>query len=243
MHDLLVRLSGGEDVVNEVIEMEIPLAEKLSWKYRSQKKYPRDAEVLSIAYMAVVKGVNDLKGHIKPEHIEPTLNRRITNAILTFLSLDKLIPVPRASKFDAGQRGDPIVEKSIYNINVCGDEADYEIADNTYTEMRDGKELQEYFDCVLNDLEKQIIQSVMRGLSNVAIAKGRGVSKQYIGEILRGIRQKCYAISICSGREDTLQGCGVLLPREESSQTLISDEYVRRTYATRVLEPVGNDSC
>ena len=231
MHELLVRLSAGEDVVNEVITHEIKLAQKLAHRFRVM--YPnKQMDITSVALLALVRGVNSLRGGIEAEFIEPTLNRVIRNAIMTFLNNDKLIPVPRGSKYDANQRGEPIIEPSIFNINICGDDGDYEISDTTYREMLAGKELREHFDCVLDKREKELLEARLRGMSLCEIAISRGCSQQYVGQLLKEMRKKCYAISIYKEREGLLQRRWIFQFRKNESEESVPAESVCGACAT-----------
>ena len=241
MHELLVRLSAGDDVVNDVIMMEIGLANKLAHRFRVS--YPsKQMDITSVALLALVRGVNALRGEIEAQDIEPYLNIRIRTAITTFLSIDKLIPIPRGSQWTAAQRGDHFDEPSVFNISNTGEDgSDYEISDNSYCEMIAGNELREQVDCILDEQEKEILEARLTGLSLIQIAEARGCSPQYVSQLLQKMRKKCYAISILSERQDPLQRCRVLQPREETSETLIQNESVRRTCTARVLEPTGND--
>ena len=241
MHELLVRLSAGEDVVNDVIIHEMTLVMKLS--HRFQIAYPRkQMDIISVALLALVRGVNLLYAeNPTAEEIEPTLNVMIRNAILTFLNDDKLIPVPRSTKYDANQKGESIIEPSIFNINICGDEGDYEIRDNSYCEMMEGKELQEHYNCVLNQHDKEILEARLKGMSLKEIAISRGCSQQYVGQLLNKLRRKCYAISIHAEQEDILQRRWLLQRRKDTSKKIIHDESVHRTCVPLILEPVSNN--
>lgn len=239
MHELLIRLSAGNDVVNEVIVHEMSLAQKLAHKYRilfPYKKY----DITSVALLALVRGVHELCGEVPAEDIEKFLNTRIRTAIITYLSKDKLIPIPRGSQYDATQHGEPIIPSKIFRIDSESTDAEsghhtgstYEISDTTYCEMMAGIELREHFDCVLNEQEKQILEDRLRGLSQTEIAIGWGCTPQYIGQILKQIRKKCYGISIHKERENLLQGCRILQLSENTSEEVISTEPVCGACAT-----------
>lgn len=240
MNELLIRLSAGEDVVNEVITHEIKLAQKLAHRFRI--KYPnKKMDITSVALLALVRGVNTLQGDCKAEYIEPTLNRMIRNAIITFLNSDNLIPVPRGSKYDAEKRGEFIIMPLIFSIDRQASPLKesshkttntFEIPDNTYCEMVAGKELREDFDCRLDKQEKQNLEARLKGLSLIEIATSRKCSPQFIGQLLKNMREKCYAVSIYSERESLLQGRWILQQRKAASKTNLPIESVYRPCAT-----------
>lgn len=226
LQELLLRLSEGDDsVVNDIIELEVPLANKLAHRFRVQ--FPnKQMDITSVALVALVQGVHKLV-ECAIDSIEPTLNIIIRNAILDFLNDDNIIPISRRQRNRAIEKGCPIQEPRIWSLDVRTDnDGHHEISDDSYIEEIKVLELYHYFTFILTSDEKSILNQMIRGETQKEIAEGRGVSRSYINQIIKDIRKKCYAISIHSKWEDNVQRCRFLQRRQAASKAVLSTKPV-----------------
>lgn len=201
---LLLQLSNGIDVVNAVIETQMPLAKRLAWRFMLANRNKMD-DIKSVSLVGLVNGVNYIYNHPEeeylPDNIPAFLNTVIRSYIIDFLNDDQFIPIPRRSILRAAEAGTPIHRPRVWTLYGTGNETEYEIEDNSYMEQLLEKELREEYDKMLSSTEHNILELRLRGHTQTEIAESMGCSLAWINTLMGDMREK---FSLCQERQHTL---------------------------------------
>ena len=212
MHKLLQQLSDGHDVVNEVIELEMPLAYKLAQKYVRRHRHKTN-DIRSISLLALVEGVQQIfNQQTQADEIEPLLNRIISNSLIDFVNNDHFIKIPKRSiDRSKGKIKRPIV----FSLHVMQKDSGqfYENSklesfldvQDYYTSQRNhAKEIYEELRSQLSDFEAKILSLRLYGHTQASVAEILKVSPQWISLQIQNIKGKFNDLSIHQRREMSL---------------------------------------
>ena len=208
---------GNDDAVQKVILEFMGMAKQVAKKFAY--RFPnRTDDLLGVAYAGLVDAAMRARTNLVDNNISPYLYKNIWGACKKFVDRDFLIAIePSAFKKLAEKHGDvsfvPMVftyEEGETYYDQDGNEHHKPVnaGSNLITDWsRDSDSFKSNDDCEylfedllrflnLDDTEKAIVYHRREGKSLREIGEDMGVSKQYVGQIIERIKNKCLSLGI-----------------------------------------------
>lgn len=200
MNMLFVQLANGQDVVNDVIKDQMEMAKSLAVRFM-QTNRSRSEDILSTAYMGLVRGVNWIYDHpdtdYEPNRLGGLLNTIIRRYIVDYLINDTIIPVPARTIADYQARGIELTPPIVFRWDLTKDSKTYEVPDEKAIHRKEALASRIDLDKHLTTTQQTVLDLRIRGYTQYEIAQMMKCSQPWVNILIGEIRDIYTALSVC----------------------------------------------